>query len=153
MRHILLALMLVLLLTGSGEAEPLPQCNQYQHYDVRAMKCLPVEAWEPVWKIVDGTQSLLLIDEEVLKKMATEAQQIGGMLMVAPLFYDKTTQLWERVDYACYQRMREAMTHMDFWMESDHRRRLKGIPPISDMPLHQTDFWKSVMRDCVKETP
>ena len=152
MRPIILTLMLVLLLTGSGEAEPLPQCNQYQHYDVRAMKCLPVEAWEPVWKIVDGTQSLLLIDEEVLKKMATEAQQIGGMLMVAPLFYDKTTQLWERVDYACYQRMQEVMRAMRITVDAAYLGYIVTATP-SDFRPSVKERWDATMRDCAKETP
>lgn len=61
---------------------------------------------------------------------------------------DKDESLHKRL--VCAQRMRKAMDHMDFWMASDRRRKEKGIPPISDKPLHETDFWKSVMQDCVK---
>lgn len=114
-----------------------------------------VEAGEP--DISDGTDwaissiaSSVLVDEVLLKKLIMEAEQYGGSLHVTPVYYNEKTKEYTKVNYSCYQRMREAMRMVNEGMYLSVPRDGKPTQWVLPIPKGKADSWDAVIKDCVQ---
>jgi len=89
-----------------------------------------------------------MVDEGMLKKLIHEAEQAGASLAVAPMAYNAKTQEYERVDYSCLQRMREAMRQIDHDMRHPLASEIKGKRRIIVIQEPFED-WNTTLKECI----
>jgi hypothetical protein len=141
---IILALGLVLLLTGSGEAGE-RICPQY------------------------ATQSHKDDYRYFSARIYADSEEEAGQCVLHLSLQDKIIYKWERLPvskelrasvayHQCHQRMREAMRAMDAAAFNPDGKSLRSYTnKESDLQVFLTTeterLWKKTMADCVKETP
>jgi hypothetical protein len=154
-------LLALILAAGVVEAEPLPQCNQYQHYDIRAMKCLPVEAgkdWVKRFEIISTEGNTLVVcTSDSSSSCRVEAGEplffcINGDCQKAEeqRRYWRLDQFLDRQEKpsTCEQRMRDAMRQMNLGRVEHGTKGLEDWI-VTKMYKADREHWDAVIKDCV----
>lgn len=143
MRPIVLTLMLVLLLTGSGEAGE-HECSWWDGSKEWHCK-VGGQDITPIWHVQADKEKKNAVEHRY------ETEYLNGSLERCRVWDDKG--IGQQMEctitpkaFRCEQRMREVMRKMDRLLNMPVRENTN----FETLPMKE---WNQVVRDCVKETP